>query len=258
MPDLRYERFRSGHYAVFTMDRPDRLNAQGAAMREELREALDEFAADPEMRVGILTRAFSAGADLKEMTDLYGTLASLTEEQRIEGYRGNQPFGRNPKPFVAAVNGLAIGAGMERATDCDIRIASTDAYFGLFEVKRGIMANYAINNLARVLPYGEASYLMLTGDTLSVDDAYRLGFVREILAPEDLMPRAVEIAEMIGANAPLAVEGTKAVGQFWRRYGLEESLRFTAKVGDRVLGSQDALEGPKAFAEKRPPVWRGE
>jgi enoyl-CoA hydratase/carnithine racemase len=92
---------------------------------------------------------------------------------------------------------------------------------------------------------------------LSVDDAYRLGFVREILAPEDLMPRAVEIAEMIGANAPLAVEGTKAVGQFWRRYGLEESLRFTAKVGDRVLGSQDALEGPKAFAEKRPPVWRG-
>ena len=261
MPDLHYERFRGGHYAVFTMDRPDRLNAQGAAMREELREALDEFTADSEMRVGILTgagRAFSAGADLKEMTDLYDTLASLTEEQRIEGYWGNQPFGRNPKPFVAAVNGLAIGAGMERATDCDIRIASTDAYFGLFEVKRGIMANYAINNLARVLPYGEASYLMLTGDTLSVDDAYRLGFVREILAPEDLMPRAVEIAEMIGANAPLAVEGTKAVGQFWRRYGLEESLRFTAKVGDRVLGSQDALEGPKAFAEKRPPLWRGE
>ena len=91
MPDLRYERFPDGHYATFTMDRPDRLNAQGAVMRQELREALDEFAADPEMRAGVLTgagRAFSAGADLKEMTDLYGTLASLTEEQRIEGYRG--------------------------------------------------------------------------------------------------------------------------------------------------------------------------
>jgi crotonobetainyl-CoA hydratase len=258
MPDLRYERFTNGHYAVFTMDRPDRLNAQGAAMRQELREALDEFAADPEMRAGILTgagRAFSAGADLKEMTDLYGTLANLTEEQRIEGYRGNQPFGRNPKPFIAAVNGLAIGAGMERATDCDIRIASTEAYFGLFEVKRGIMANYAINNLARVLPYGEATYLMLTGDTLSVEDAHRLGFVHQILAPEELMPRAVEIAEMIGANAPLAVQGTKAVTQFWRRYGLEESLQFTATVGDRVLSSEDAAEGPKAFAEKRPAVW---
>ena len=260
MPDLRYERFSGGHYAVFTMDRPDRLNAQGAIMRQELREALDEFAADPEMRAGILTgagRAFSAGADLKEMTDLYGTLATLTEEQRIDGYRGNQPFGRNPKPFIAAVNGLAIGAGMERATDCDIRIASTEAYFGLFEVKRGIMANYAINNLARVLPYGEAAYLMLTGDTLSVEDAHRLGFVHQVLEPEELMPRAVEIAEMIGANAPLAVQGTKAVAQFWRRYGLEESLQFTATVGDRVLSSEDALEGPKAFAEKRPPVWHG-
>ena len=194
---------------------------------------------------------------MKPSVCLYGTLASLTEEQRIEGYRGNQPFGRNPKPFIAAVNGLAIGAGMERATDCDIRIASTDAYFGLFEVKRGIMANYAINNLARVLPHGEATYLMLTGDTLSVEEAHRLGFVHEVMAPDELMPRAVEIAEMIGANAPLAVQGTKAVTQFWRRYGLEESLQFTATVGDRVLSSEDALEGPKAFAGKRLPVWQG-
>ena len=245
---------------VIRMNRPERLNALGGSLMQELREAIADFTVDPKMRAGILTgagRAFSAGADLKEMTDLYGTLATLTEEQRIEGYRGNQPFGRNPKPFIAAVNGLAIGAGMERATDCDIRIASTEAYFGLFEVKRGIMANYAINNLARVLPYGEAAYLMLTGDTLSVEDALRVGFVHEVLAPEELMPRAVEIAEMIGANAPLAVQGTKAVTQFWRRYGLEESLQFTATVGDRVLSSEDAAEGPKAFAEKRPAVWRG-
>jgi len=260
MPDLRYERFTDGNYAIFTMDRPDRLNAQGTVMRQELREALDEFSADPDMRVGILTgagRAFSAGADLKEMTDLYGTLASLTEEQRIEGYRATQPFGRNAKPIIGAVNGLSIGAGMERAADCDIRIASTEAYFGLFEVKRGIIANYAINNLARVLPYGEAVYLMLSGDTLSVEDAHRLGFVHEVLEPDALMPRAVEIAEMIGANAPLAVQGTKAVAQFWRRFGLEESLQFTATVGAQVLSSQDASEGPKAFSEKRPPVWQG-
>ena len=261
MPDLRYERFPDGHYATFTMDRPDRLNAQGAVMRQELRVALDEFAADPEMRAGILTgagRAFSAGADLKEMTALYGTLASLTEEQRIEGDRGNPPFGRHPKPFIAAVNGPAIGAAHERATDRHVRVPPTEPSAALSAVPAWIMANYAINNLARVLPYGEASYLMLTGDTLSVEDAHRLGFVHEVLAPEELMPRAIEIAEMIGANAPLAVQGTKAVAQFWRRYGLEESLRFTATVGDRVLGSQDALEGPKAFAEKRPPVWRGE
>jgi enoyl-CoA hydratase/carnithine racemase len=260
MPDLRYERFTGGHYAVFTMDRPDRLNAQGAAMRQELREALDEFAADPEMRVGIVTgagRAFSAGADLKEMSALSASIADLTEEQRIEGYRAGQPFGRNPKPFIAAVNGLAIGAGMERVADCDVRIASTEAYFGLFEVKRGILANYAINHLARVLPYGEAVYLMLTGDTLSVEDAHRLGFVHQVLEPAELMPRAVDIAEMIGANAPLAVQGTKTVAQFWRRYGLEESLQLNAAVGQRVYGSEDSAEGPRAFAEKRPPVWKG-
>ena len=260
MPDLRYERFPDKNYAIFTMDRPDRLNAQGLAMRQELREALDEFAADPELRVGILTgagRAFSAGADLKEMSANNRKTAALSDEQRIEGYRGNQPFGRNPKPFIAAVNGLAIGAGMERACDCDIRIASTEAYFGLFEVKRGIMANYAINNLSRLMPHGEAMYLMLSGDTLAAEEAHRIGFVHQVLPPEELMPRAVEIAEMIGANAPLAVQGTKAVSQFWRRYGLEESMEFTARVGNQVLGSEDAAEGPKAFSEKRPPVWQG-
>ena len=229
-------------------------------MRVQLREALAEFSHDVEMRVGIVTgvgRAFSAGADLREMAEGGGTRSSQTEEERIEAYRGNQPFGRNPKPFIAAVNGLAIGAGMERAADCDIRIASNEAYFGLFEVKRGIMANYGINHLARLMPFGEAMYLMLTGDTLSVEEAKRLGFVHEVLEPDALMPRAVEIAEMIGANAPLAVQGTKAVAQFWRRYGLEESYRLNAAWGQRVLNSEYAREGPRAFAEKRPPEWQG-
>ena len=261
MPELRYERFPAGHYAVFTMDRPDRLNAQGAVMREELQAALSEFSGDPDMRAGIVTgsgRAFSAGADLKEMAEGQSEARTRqTEEERIEGFRTNQPFARNSKPFIAAINGLAIATGMERAADCDIRIASTQAYFGLFEVKRGILANYAINHLARVMPFGEAMYLMLTGDTLSVEDAHRLGFVHEVVEPERLMPRAVEIAEMIGANAPLAVQGSKAVAQFWRRFGLEESYQLNAAVAHRVYTSDDATEGPKAFAEKRPPVWMG-
>ena len=247
MPELRYERFPAGHYAVFTMDRPDRLNAQGAVMRQELQEALSEFSADPEMRAGIVTgagRAFSAGADLKEMAEGQSDVrARQTEEQLIETFRGNQPFARNPKPFIAAVNGLAIAAGMERVADCDIRIASTKAYFGLFEVKRGILPNYAINHLARVMPFGEAMYLMLTGDTLSVEEAHRLGFVHEVLDPERLMPRAVEIAEMIGANAPLAVQGSKAVAQFWRRYGLEEAYRLNAAVGHRGIFSRSRPAG---------------
>lgn len=144
-------------------------------MREELQAALAEFSADSDMRVGIVTgsgRAFSAGADLKEKAEgLSDVRSRQTGEERIEDYRGNQPFSRASKPFIAAVNGLAIAARMERAADCDIRIASTQAYFGLFEVKRGILPNYAINHLSRVLPFGEAMYLMLTGDTLSVQEA---------------------------------------------------------------------------------------
>ena len=107
------------------------------------------------------------------------------------------------------------------------------------------------------MPFGEAMYLMLTGDTLSVEEAHRLGFVQEVVEPERLMPRAVEIAEMIGANAPLAVQGTKAVAQVWRCFGLEESLKLNAWVAHRTLNSEDAKEGPLAFAEKRAPVWKG-
>ena len=146
---------------------------------------------------------------------------------------------------------------MERAADCDIRIASTEAYFGLFEVKRGILANYAIHHLARIMPHGEAMYLMLTGDTLSVEEAHRLGFVHEVLEPERLMPRAVEIAETIGANAPLAVQGTKAVAQHWRLYGLEQSLQLNAWVNFRVNNSEDAKEGPRAFFREAGPGLEG-
>ena len=234
MPDMLYDRYPAGHYAIFKMNRPDRLNAQGAAMRDDLAAAMEEFTLDPEMRVGIVTgegRAFSAGADLREMAESNAASGRrepqvAPPETRTEQGRLGQPFARNPKPFIAAINGLAIGAGLERAADCDIRIASTEAYFGLFEVKRGILAGYAIHNLARVMPFGEAMYLMLTGDTMSVAEAHRLGFVHEVLEPEQLMVRAVEIAEMIGGNAPLAVQGTKAVAQYWRRLGLEESARL--------------------------------
>ena len=212
-------------------------------MREELQAALAEFSGDPEMRVGIVTgsgRAFSAGADLKEMAEgLSDVRSRQTGEERIEGYRGNQPFSRASKPFIAAVNGLAVAAGMERAADCDIRIASTQAYFGLLEVKRGILPNYAINHLARVLPFGEAIYLMLTGDTLSVEEAHRLGFVHEVLEPEKLMPRAVEIADSGPVLAPVRlgrVLPTQRCGRppglhLRRRQGRPQSLLGKATPG---------------------------
>ncbi|MDE2746950.1 MAG: enoyl-CoA hydratase/isomerase family protein [Chloroflexota bacterium] len=256
-PDLIYEKF--DHYAVLTMNRPHRLNALGGDLRRLTREAVADLEADPNMRVGILTgagRAFSAGADLKEMNE---------QNQAREGerntmgydYQESMPFSRARKPFIAAINGLCIAGGLERALDCDIRIASSEAFFGLFEVQRGIMPGYAIHHLARMLPIGDALYIMLTADRVSPEDALRMGLIREILEPDALMPRAIEIAEMIAANAPLAVEGTKFMAHQWRQLQIDESYRVGQWVSRTVLNSEDAKEGPRAFVEKRPPNWTG-
>ena len=238
MPDLLYEKHPEGHYALFTMNRPDRLNALGGTSGRDLTEALLDFNNDVEMRVGIMTgegRAFSAGADLKEMTDRNARTAEIearfesgqinAEERGRElaaGGGGAQvlggPLSGSPKPFIAAVNGLAIGGGCERAMDCDIRIMSTEAYFGLFEVKRGILAGYAIHHASRLMPFSEAMYLLLTADRMSPEQALRIGFVHEVVEPDRLIPRAVEIAGMIAENAPLAIQGTKAMTQLWRQF----------------------------------------
>jgi enoyl-CoA hydratase/carnithine racemase len=167
------------------------------------------------------------------------------------------PFANCPKPVIAAVNGLCIAGGMEMAIDCDIRIATPAAEFGLFEAKRGFMARVAVQHLARVLPINEAMYLLLTCDTMSAERAHQLGFVQQLVTADQLMDRAIEVAEMIAANAPLAVEGSKAMVQFWRHYGVEDARRLEQYVSDKVLSSRDAQEGPLAFTERRPPKWVG-
>ena len=256
MPDLIYE--KREHYAIFTMNRPERLNALGGAMQQELAEALEDFTADNEMRAGIVTgtgdRAFSAGADLKEMSARGQTQNPSARVVRLDtGFN----FARNPKPFIAAINGFAIGGGMERAMDCDIRIAADHAQFGLMEIKRGILAGYGIHNLVRLIPYGEAMYILLTGELISAEEAKRIGFVHSVVPKEKLMEEAVHIAEIIASNAPLSVRGTKAVASYWRHFALDESYRWVPWVQETVLGSEDAKEGPRAFAEKRQAVWQG-
>ncbi len=155
------------------------------------------------------------------------------------------------------MNGLAVGGGMEVSLDCDIRIASTEAYFGLYEVKRGILAGYAMQHLPRLIPLGEAMYMLLTGDRITVEDALRNRLVHEIVEPERLMPRAVEIAELIAANAPHSIQGTKAMASTWRLMGMEETKRVADWILRYIGESDDAKEGPLAFAEKREPRWTG-
>jgi enoyl-CoA hydratase/carnithine racemase len=257
VPDLIYEKF--DHYAVLTMNRPHRLNALGRDLRRLTIEAVEDLESDPNIRAAILTgtgRAFSAGADLKEMNEQNQSRDGLRDTMGFDLHEA-MPFARCRKPFIAAINGLCLAGGLERALDCDIRIASTEAFFGLFEVKRGIMPGYAIHHLARMLPIGDALYIMLTADRISPEEALRMGLIREILEPDELMPRAIAIAEMIAENAPLAVEGTKFMAHQWRQLMIDESYRTGQWVSRTVLNSDDAKEGPQAFVEKRAPRWSG-
>lgn len=256
VPELLYE--KRDFDAIFTMNRPERLNAQGLNMRKEVAAAVEDFNNDPSMRVGILTgagRAFSAGMDLKEAAER-AARGEHVAGRTIE-VPPRFPYSSSPKPFIAAINGLAIGGGMERALDCDIRICSSEAYFGLFEPRRGILAGYAMHHLPRIIGMSAANYMLLTADRISAEQALAWGIVTEVLPPDQLMPRAIEIAEMIASNAPLSIQGTKAEIQMWRMAGIQESYRLHQWLDKVVLGSEDAKEGPTAFAEKRAPVWRG-
>jgi enoyl-CoA hydratase/carnithine racemase len=256
--DSRHVRFsRTGRIGTITLDRPARLNAIGLQTRAELADALKELADDPDLRVGILTgagRAFSAGADLKEMAELNAASGRRWQTPSLEQA---VQFSRHPKPIIAAINGLCFAGGLERALECDIRIAVPGATFALPEVKRGIIAGYAVHHLTKLIPFGQAMHLLLTGETITAEDALRVGLIQEVVPADSLLVRAVALAETIAANAPLAVEGTKAIAQWSRQSGLDDSYRMGEWVNRFVLGSNDAKEGPRAFAEKRAPKWTG-
>ena len=259
MPDLLYE--KRDRYAIFTMNRPGQLNALSGKLRNEQTKALADFTADPEMRVGILTgagRAFSAGWDLGEALEQISAEGSwVVDASAADAASMTNPYGSNPKPLIAAINGLAIGGGFESALACDIRIMSSEAYVGLFEAKRGVFPGPALDLLPRLIGLSGASQLLLTADRVYADQALQWGIVTEVLPPGRLLPRAIELAQTIAGHAPLAVEATKAQIQHWATADLASSFRLREWIGDQIRNSEDAKEGPTAFAEKRAPVWKG-
>ena len=275
MPDVLYEKNPERHYAIFTLNRPDRLNAIGGGLMAELLTAMDDFTRDPGMRVGILTgagRAFCAGADMREGADRDAATKALTArrdavELTAEQYQAEiaalapsapvkfDLFSPNPKPFIAAINGLAVGGGMHFAMDCDIRVASSESYMSLPEPKRGIAAGYGSQYLGRMIAPGEAMFYLLTADRIPIDEAHRIGLVHEVLEPDKLLGRAVEIAGLIAENAPMAVRASKAMALFQRRHEEDDLKAYTAPITGEVMASEDVVEGRRAFVEKRPPRW---
>ena len=254
MPDIVIE--KQGHTTIFTINRPERMNALGTASAAELADALVEFQADPAQYVAIITaagdKAFCAGGDLKEMAAnaAGGRRLPISPAPDVAGIAACE------KVTIAAVNGLAVGVGMEIAISCDIRIATENAWFGLSEVKRGIIGGVAVNVLPRLMPIGAVMDLMLSGDRLTADDAYRLGLVQRVVTRDTLIEAALEKADTISKNSQAAVWGTKQVLKFWRDAMMAEQQRYYEAVAHRVLLSGDVHEGPRAFAEKREPSFR--
>ena len=244
--------------AVVTLDRPKVLNALNAKTLNELDRAFGELAADPAIRVILLTgaggRAFAAGADI-------GELAALTAEDgrafALRGQavlRGIETLG---KPVIACIQGFALGGGCELAMSCTFRLAADDAKLGQPEVKLGVIAGYGgSQRLPRLVGRGAALKLLLTGAIVDAGEALRLGLVDEVVAAAKLMERAEVLALEIAANAPLAIKETLLAVNEGIDLPLDLALMREAVWFGHVCGTQDQAEGAAAFLEKRQPKWK--
>ena len=244
--------------ATLTVNRPDKLNALNATLIGELGAAIDEMQARDDVAAIILTgagRAFVAGADIAELSGI-----SALEGKRL-ARRGQEIFRRfelSPKPTVAAVNGFALGGGCELAMACQIRIASDAARFGQPEVKLGLIPGYGgTQRLPRLVGRGRALQLLLTGEMIDAQEAFRIGLVNRVVAPEQLLPAATAMIQQMLMNAPLGIAACIDVLDRGLGMPLDDALVLEATQFGVLVATNDTAEGTKAFLEKRPPRFSG-
>jgi enoyl-CoA hydratase/carnithine racemase len=249
---VRYEVVRG--VAWLTIDRPEARNALSGGVRDGLFAGVRRFNDDEQARVLVLTgagdRAFCAGGDLKEMASTSLTVPPLDFMPQ---------FGRNidvPKPTIAAVNGVAYAGGFLLAQMCDLCVAAESARFAVTEVKVGRGSPWAAP-LSWLVPPRIAMQILLTGDPITAARAYEVGLVNQVVPDEELKPATQALAERIAANAPLSVLAAKRTAYLSARYQLREAYEEADRIWEPVYHSADAQEGPRAFGEKRPPVWTG-
>ena len=243
---------QKGHVAILTIDRPEALNALTADVLRDLGEAMDAVEANDEAYVVILTgagRSFVAGADIGEMKPLTAV------EGKAWGNAGNDVFLKVEnctKPVIAAINGFALGGGCELAMACDIRLASEKAKFGQPEVGLGITPGFGgTQRLPRIVGIGRAMELILTAKTISAAEAKEIGLVNEVYAPEELMDKALELANAICANAQIAVQESKRCIRKGMQTDIYTGSAFEAEAFGVCCGTEDKDEGMGAFLEKR-------
>ncbi len=256
--ELIYE--KKGNIAYITINRPEALNCMNSAVWKGIIDAWESVRDDNEVWVAIVTatgeKSFCAGQDLKEMMQWMSVPEAgrppfpIPEPNPMKGLYV-------PKPFIAAINGICTGGGLEFAMACDLRIASENAKLGLAEVKQGLMAgNSGTQKLIRLAPFGPALEMLMTGDFISAQEAYRIGLVNKVVPLADLLTEAEALAQRICAAAPLSVQGVKEAAYRGIEVSLEEGLKIEAEIMNRIGKSEDAKEGPRAFGEKRRPEWK--
>jgi 2-(1,2-epoxy-1,2-dihydrophenyl)acetyl-CoA isomerase len=249
--------------ATLTLNRPDRLNALGDTLRDDLHDAVGRASADPEVRVMIVTGAgkgFCAGGDVKAMNESResGRERPLLEKVAPGRDRTLLAMRDAPQPIIAAINGAAAGAGMNLALGCDIRLASTAAKFAQAFVRRGLHPDWGGTYfLPRVVGMARACELIFTGDLIDAAEALRLGLVSRVVAPEELMPAAHELARRIAAGPPIAIRLAKRALYHNADCDLRQALEFETFAQNICQETEDAREGIRAFVDKRPPVFRG-
>ena len=248
----------SNHIAYITLNRPEAMNALDPESISDLNRIWREVASNPDIRVSVLTgtgiKSFCTGTDMKATPPATECMAAVYLRDGLPIV----PAMKMWKPIIAAINGYAIGGGLEIALACDLRIASSNAKFGLTEVKVASLAGLnGTQMLPRAVPAAVAMKMLLTGEMIDADEALRYGLISDVVTPEELMSLASTLAEKIANAAPLSIQAAKQAAVIGQDMPVEHGILFSHLLWGVLRDTEDRKEGFKAFAEKRSPLYRG-